>query len=604
MRQFQRILAVVMAAVLVAILLPAGSVAADAQTLEDSIRQQYDAFTDTLNPADPYDTAMRLVTHSLKSGSKLNMGQRDSFTAGLFHSKMLRASFTHAAAVAVKQMLAAKEDKIFMRGGIEWYDNSYKYSNCAYYDNENGDDSDDTRRSTLTASEKSYTGAVNGYDEAMLLVVGASTTRFTFEKISITDDTLTVRAKVEVIDRFDFNGGSYSGSDRDLERLLTWIGRLLSLGLLSEFDWSASAELTLEIPNPCTHESASYRWDFDGKQELVNTVRDEFLANALEKQEGTCENGVFQGTYYTTAEPIRLNHDRPWSLEYRCAGKGYFSLSEGKFNGAGSIYLRKMNNFICFGEQRYVNETDEKQTYCHYGIMIPKSFGFDLTQSHVFRLTNRIYGDGSNMVFLFVDDVEIGSMDNYYHSSSYQGISDWVNGRDFVINYVGNASKPFTNISMDYIQVWENGAENDYFSYCDSRTVLPSCTEGGYTEHTCTLCGAVFRDSETPATGHSFGDWRVSREPTLREPGEKMRSCEVCDYAEYAPLPRLDPDRGDATCDGSLDSRDLILLRQYLAGWDVDANICGADCNGDGAVNSVDLILLRQYLAGWDVSLG
>ena len=601
MKRLRRGLAVVMAAVLVMMVLPATPVAAE--TMEDSIKQQIDTFADALKADGAYDTAMRLVMHSMKGGGKLTMGQDDPFTAGLLHSKLLRASLTHAATVAAKQMLSAKEDKIFMRGGIEWYENNYGYSNSAYNDNENGDDTDDTRRSGLTASQKPYTGAVNGYDEAMLLVVGGSTARYTFEQVGITDDIVTIHVTVRIIDRFDFHGASYSGSDRDLETFLTWLGRLLSLGLLSPFEWSASAELTLEVPNPCTHESASYRWDFDGKQDLANTVRDEFLPNALQKQEGSCENGVFQGTYYTTAEPIRLNHDRPWSLEYRCAGTGYFSLSEGKYNGAGSIYLRKMSNFICFGEQRYVNETDEKQTYCHYGIMIPKSAGIDLTQPHVFRLTNRIYEDGSNMVFLFVDDVEIGSMNNYYHSSAYQGVSDWVCGRDFVINYVGNASKPFTNISVDYIQVWENGADNDYLSYCDSVAVLPGCTEEGYTEHTCSLCGAVFRDSETPATGHSFGDWRVSREPTIHEPGERMRSCDACGYAEYEQVPRLDPARGDVTCDGNINGLDLILLRQYLAGWEVEVNIHAADSNGDGDVNSLDLILLRQYLAGWNVAL-
>ena len=29
-----------------------------------------------------------------------------------------------------------------------------------------------------------------------------------------------------------------------------------------------------------------------------------------------------------------------------------------------------------------------------------------------------------------------------------------------------------------------------------------------------------------------------------------------------------------------------------------------ADANGDGTANALDLILLRQYLAGWDVTLG
>ena len=61
---------------------------------------------------------------------------------------------------------------------------------------------------------------------------------------------------------------------------------------------------------------------------------------------------------------------------------------------------------------------------------------------------------------------------------------------------------------------------------------------------------------------------------------------------------------GDANNDGAINGKDLILLRQSLAGWDVTVDEACADCNADGKINGKDLILLRQYLAGWDVSLG
>ena len=34
--------------------------------------------------------------------------------------------------------------------------------------------------------------------------------------------------------------------------------------------------------------------------------------------------------------------------------------------------------------------------------------------------------------------------------------------------------------------------------------IAPTCTQGGYTEHTCSVCAYRFRDTETAATGHAY----------------------------------------------------------------------------------------------------
>ena len=80
----------------------------------------------------------------------------------------------------------------------------------------------------------------------------------------------------------------------------------------------------------------------------------------------------------------------------------------------------------------------------------------------------------------------------------------------------------------------------------------------------------------------------------------------------------LDPDRkngvfigevstavyGDANEDGKINMADVLLLRKYLAKWNVTLNEANADVNGDTKINMADVLLLRKYLAKWNVTLG
>ena len=64
---------------------------------------------------------------------------------------------------------------------------------------------------------------------------------------------------------------------------------------------------------------------------------------------------------------------------------------------------------------------------------------------------------------------------------------------------------------------------------------------------------------------------------------------------------------GDITCDGSVNSKDAVLLAQYLAQWKVNISeegLAAADVRKDGVINSKDAVLLAQHLARWNVQLG
>lgn len=67
----------------------------------------------------------------------------------------------------------------------------------------------------------------------------------------------------------------------------------------------------------------------------------------------------------------------------------------------------------------------------------------------------------------------------------------------------------------------------------------PTCTGMGYTTHTCEGCGHSFTDSETAMLGHDFGEWKVTKEATETENGEKVRKCSRCSVEEKEVIPML-----------------------------------------------------------------
>ena len=67
----------------------------------------------------------------------------------------------------------------------------------------------------------------------------------------------------------------------------------------------------------------------------------------------------------------------------------------------------------------------------------------------------------------------------------------------------------------------------------------PTCAEGGYTTHTCGGCGDTYIDSETPAKGHSYGNWIVDKAATTTEEGEEHRVCGTCGDIQTRKIPSI-----------------------------------------------------------------
>lgn len=76
-----------------------------------------------------------------------------------------------------------------------------------------------------------------------------------------------------------------------------------------------------------------------------------------------------------------------------------------------------------------------------------------------------------------------------------------------------------------------------------ATTVPATCTEGGYQQFTCS-CGDSYRESETEPTGHSWGQWQVTLEPTTEAVGEKQRVCESCGEIQSGTVQTLPLEEG------------------------------------------------------------
>ena len=64
--------------------------------------------------------------------------------------------------------------------------------------------------------------------------------------------------------------------------------------------------------------------------------------------------------------------------------------------------------------------------------------------------------------------------------------------------------------------------------YRFTKTVDPTCTDGGYDLYTCSGCGATERRNLTDAAGHKWDGGTVTTAPTETTPGARTFTCTVC----------------------------------------------------------------------------
>lgn len=108
-------------------------------------------------------------------------------------------------------------------------------------------------------------------------------------------------------------------------------------------------------------------------------------------------------------------------------------------------------------------------------------------------------------------------------------------------------------------------------------SIPPDCRNNGFTQFTCSRCGAVYQEDAEAALGHQYANG----------------TCTLCGEVDPSLI------KGDLTRDGAITSADAVMLARYLADLTTldAAQLLAADINGDGFVTAADGVMLARYLA-------
>ena len=97
----------------------------------------------------------------------------------------------------------------------------------------------------------------------------------------------------------------------------------------------------------------------------------------------------------------------------------------------------------------------------------------------------------------------------------------------FFYHYLDFENIWFIDDEINHPQLVSNPESEHIHSYV-AEIIESTCTEQGFTTYTCSRCKDSYIADYTPAKGHTEGEWKVTKQPTLTEEGEKTLYCKEC----------------------------------------------------------------------------
>lgn len=558
---FKRMLSLLLALVTALTLLPPVRQvqAATEADFTDIIATAYDKYAASVRQPDAANKAIdQLLEPAIYGkGKTLTFGKNDVFTAALYESNLFRTFFIRAVSSGIASMQDHHLTRLMVSGGCSWYDESQSYSVHHYADEDYGKTiTEDLPYYKIVTDYTALKTAPNESDNAMILVVGTSSVRVLMEQTALSAEAATYHVSVRLTDRFDYGSNDYSGMEQmgfssAFAKLLNLMGALLRL---KTFDWGCETELTVTVPNTCTHSGdGKYRWEkVDGA--LVNVTGEDFLENGLTRKTATQFTGsTFVETnhhYYKLDRGIDLRHNAPWYIEFKLPATSVLYLGPETNYGYTRLpqFYKSTTRFSALETQkvRKRNPSTGKDGFSNnmhmYGVHYVNA-GAPKSGLCVYRIENRIAPDGTNSLWLLVDGVELGTLSQYvvydaYDSKNYAKGEDphWTNGKDFIIRHIFNSVFYFTEtMPLVYLEIDTAGG------YQVTEETPASCTQGAGSVTNCVLCGAVVAKSNEEAPGHT-PKTVPGKAATCTEAGLTEGSvCAVCGETlqEQAELPPL-----------------------------------------------------------------
>ena len=235
---------------------------------------------------------------------------------------------------------------------------------------------------------------------------------------------------------------------------------------------------------------------------------------------------IADSTYHYNDTGVSVGGFECSSTDYLIAGSAY-DMSE-------TVDLMYAHRNIFVTATPKDNFTDEG-TVLHWLTNYSESDGVEVSPPHLLKVSaDRFlltWTEDGTLKYCFLNGK--GQLDGSVKTMA-GSLSDCVPikaGR-YAVWYVTKSSAP------QFYQIELEACTHSY----TSKVTAPTCTERGYTTHTCSECGDSYVDSYTAALGHSYGSWYTVQAPTCSAPGTQRRDCSRCDAYETGSLAPVDHD--------------------------------------------------------------